>query len=519
MGGAGAGSGGIAGRSGSGKGGGASGSGGTPGAGSSATGGGGVSDASADSGGDAAVADVATNSDVTSGGGATKTPREELLRLSLRFYAAERCGNTGNPLLAGNPDGTGCHLKDGETVGLDLAGGWHDAGDHVKVTLTIGYAAYVMLKAYEAFPGAFDDRDDVAGSGKPNGVPDVLDEAQVGLDWLVKAHPDDKRMVAMVADPDMDHARFVNSAYQSKLPVNKGGDPRPVQMGAKADFAGQAAAALALASKMYAKTDATRAATYLAKARTAYDFAKANRGISDAKLYAWAGLSDTSAVLCAAVELWRATDEAAFLTDAKAQDAANGPTKNVAGYGQISDFCRYSLVKTNNGGTAWKTDVNGYPGKVSNAADLKGQAYFSPWGSNRYAMTSAFSAGLFYSLDKTATKLRDFALGQLSWIEGQNPYNRSMVTGWGTNPPTHPHHRNAWGYTDDPGWIDPAAPTLDVNRVFLHALQGGLVGGPNDTGKYQDIVNDYQRNEVAIDYNAGLVGAVAFAVAVERGLL
>ena len=43
-----------------------------------------------------------------------------------------------------------------------------------------------------------------------------------------------------------------------------------------------------------------------------------------------------------------------------------------------------------------------------------------------------------------------------------------------------------------------------------HTLVGALVGGPADSNfTYTDSVNDYQANEVALDYNAGLVGAAA----------
>ena len=43
-----------------------------------------------------------------------------------------------------------------------------------------------------------------------------------------------------------------------------------------------------------------------------------------------------------------------------------------------------------------------------------------------------------------------------------------------------------------------------------HTLVGALVGGPADANfTYTDSVNDYEANEVALDYNAGIVGAAA----------
>jgi len=42
-----------------------------------------------------------------------------------------------------------------------------------------------------------------------------------------------------------------------------------------------------------------------------------------------------------------------------------------------------------------------------------------------------------------------------------------------------------------------------------HILTGALVGGPDDTDKYEDSRKDYVHNEVAMDYNAGFQTAVA----------
>ena len=46
-----------------------------------------------------------------------------------------------------------------------------------------------------------------------------------------------------------------------------------------------------------------------------------------------------------------------------------------------------------------------------------------------------------------------------------------------------------------------------------HILIGALVGGPSraDDFAYNDLRSDYISNEVAIDYNAGFTGALAFA--------
>ena len=92
-------------------------------------------------------------------------------------------------------------------------------------------------------------------------------------------------------------------------------------------------------------------------------------------------------------------------------------------------------------------------------------------------------------------------MSQLDWMMGSNSSGRSFICGYGSNPPQHPHHRNA--HPDGP-----SSPAL--------ALYGGLVGGPAPGAAYDDRFQNYEQNEVAIDYNAGLVGLAAFAVHTER---
>lgn len=66
----------------------------------------------------------------------------------------------------------------------DLSGGWYDAGDYNKYTSwTAGYVID-LLHAWLENPGIWRDDTNIPESG--NGIPDILDEAKWGLDWLAR---------------------------------------------------------------------------------------------------------------------------------------------------------------------------------------------------------------------------------------------------------------------------------------------------------------------------------------------
>ncbi len=147
----------------------------------------------------------------------------------------------------------------------------------------------------------------------------------------------------------------------------------------------------------------------------------------------------------------------------------------------------------------WTTGVNGE--KI--AYTPKGLAWLDSWGSLRYSASAAFLASLYADwkgADKSlATECTRFAKSQADYILGST--GRSFVIGCGENYPQHPHHRTAHG-----AYENNVTGAPDYSR---HTLVGALVGGPDANDNYTDSINDYVCNEVACDYNAGLVGLMA----------
>jgi endoglucanase len=85
---------------------------------------------------------------------------------------------------------------------------------------------------------------------------------------------------------------------------------------------------------------------------------------------------------------------------------------------------------------------------------------------------------------------RDASLDALNHLFGRNCYGRSFVTGIGNQPPLHPHDRRS--AADNVPW------------------PGYLVGGPHPKATdWHDEQGDYKTNEIAINWNAALVYALA----------
>ncbi|MDX2055651.1 MAG: glycoside hydrolase family 9 protein [Polyangiaceae bacterium] len=447
---------------------------------------------------------------------------ETVLRLAVHFYGAQRAGTQPNWLLRQvNGGGQGCFTADGKPYGVDLSGGWFDAGDHIKPTLTISYAALLLLKAYEAFPNAFDDLygpTDAAPlvgasiSGTPNGIPDVLDEVKAATDYLEKIVVNGS-LVMQVGNTELDHRRFYSCPAQANFDLATGGEMqgatrigREVSLGNGGAAGGLAAASLALMAQLYAPFDPTAASRYLAAATAIYPLVSEQAmGVSP-----YPGSKPAVGKLCAAAELLRTTKGENYRADTLRLLGSTGPHYWVAGWDNPHEFCLQSAYVATDDFTAlakWSENLNLGISQEANVRGLILKPDWGDWGVLRNATTAGFSAALLGHLRKT-TDYQALAKSQLDWVLGQNPTGRSYVVGIGTNPPRSPHHRNACEQ-------EASGPNDSVG--CKHLLYGALVSGPSVGRAYADNVSDYVQNEVALDYNAGLVGLAAYAVYLERG--
>lgn len=76
-----------------------------------------------------------------------------------------------------------------QRFGDDVSGGWwYDASNKNRSAVVNAAVTYQLLYTYNQHPEVFSDLVDFYGKKQPNGIPDIIDEAKWGLDWLSKVN-------------------------------------------------------------------------------------------------------------------------------------------------------------------------------------------------------------------------------------------------------------------------------------------------------------------------------------------
>jgi endoglucanase len=435
----------------------------------------------------------------------------DALAKSMLFYEAQRAG-------AHLPQYTWrvawrqpAALTDGSDAGVDLSGGWFDAGDHVKFGLPMAYSATMLGWSLMDFPAAYEQAGTAAYA---------RENLRFVLDYFLHAYRAGGPGVAddvfyyQVGDPGLDHAFW--------------GPPEKMTM-ARPAFACTAAApcsevtagtaaALAVGALVFAGSDPSYATLLRDTAGQLYAFADGYRSsagytMANGFYTSFSGYWDELA--WGATWLYMATGDAAYLTKANAAlvQAQDG-TYWAQSWDNVSNGTRVLLARLT-GDPAVASRVEAHLDYWLNALPRTpgGLVFLDQWGSLRYASTTAFLALVYGNQVGDAAKrdrYQSFALRQINYILGDNPRASSYVVGFGSNPPRNPHHRAAHD-----------SPTFNIDDPVdnRHELTGALVGGPGSANDfdYVDDRRDYVRNEVADDYNAGYTGALAAIVALAGG--
>ncbi|MBN2737838.1 MAG: glycoside hydrolase family 9 protein [Spirochaetales bacterium] len=418
----------------------------------------------------------------------------DALLKAVQFYDANRCGPlAGEDNIFSDWRGA-CHTKDGQDVGVDLTGGFHDAGDHVKFGLPQAYTAGVLGWALYEF------KDQIAAAGATE---KLLKTLKYFTDYFIKSKVG-SRFYYQVGEGEADHTYWGPPEEQSSdRPTYAWADSSK----AATDVLSQTSAALSLMYLNYREINSSYANQCLTLARDLFDMAKSNIGRGNGQSF-YQSSSMYDDLSWAATWLYVIDNDASLISDVKTW--LQKPTQNgdvplnqnhwtmcwddmglavIAKLGMLTGDSQYISVLEENL-RYWLNDLATTPG---------GMKYLNNWGVLRYNAAESMIALLYYGHTGTKAYL-DFAEKQLKYMLGANPANMSYLIGYGSNWAKHPHHRAANGYTYANG---------DNQKPAKHTITGALVGGPDQSDRYVDDVNQFQYTEVALDYNAGLVGALA----------
>jgi endoglucanase len=403
-----------------------------------------------------------------------------------------------------------CHLADGPAKG-----GWHDAGDYGKYTNNGAFSLGMMLAAWDHF------RSKLEGVTLPipeqdNGIPDYLDECIYQANWLVGMQLDD----GSVSDR-------ITAANFDGLSVMPEGSNLPRMMApASSKATGDAAAALAHLARIVREFDADLAATYEDSATRAWQFLVDNPAAIPPPKSGFTGSyglgnnpdSDNDDRAWAAAEIFETTGDMGAL--AAFEDAGNG--LSVQGYWDWDDVSNLGvftyLTSTRDGRSqkvldhltaSLKVTANSLVGNALGTSTTPAHAYGRSlantynWGINgTIARTTLALVVASKLVPENARVDLDAASLQLDHLFGRNYYGRSFVTGVGGGPPMHPHHRPSVADGIDPPW-----PGLLVGGSWAQSTMGQTP--PPAADSWIDDSNNYQTNEVAINWNAPLIYLLA----------
>jgi len=437
----------------------------------------------------------------------------EALQKSIFFYEAQQSGKLPSwNRVSWRGDSA---LDDGSDVGLDLTGGWYDAGDHVKFNFPMAYTVTTLAW------GGIEFKDHYIKSGQYNILQRNL---RFVTDYFLKCHTGPQELWGQVAAGGLDHAFWgpaeVNPQPRESFKISgaQGGS----------DLAGETAAALAAVSILFKDDDPAYSARLLQSAEELYAYADQVReaysnSITDAAGFYRSFSNYEDEIVWGAAWLYRATNDNKYLVQAESEydNMQREGQSTTAKYKEAFSwddkaYGSYVLLSILTGKDKYKQDAErnldwwtgvGVSGDVVPTTP-GGLPHIRQWGTLRYANNEAFLA-LVYS-DKVSTDAtqqnayRRYAKFMADYTLGDNPINRSFMVGFGQNPANKPHHRGAHG-----GWTNNCS---GVPSTSSHILYGAVVGGPKSPANdgFSDDRCEFIANEVACDYNAGITGVLAW---------
>jgi hypothetical protein len=397
-----------------------------------------------------------------------------------------------------------------------------------------------MLKSYLLYPSVFKDEVNNLGQEGANGIPDVLDEARWGLEWIHKLHTSPDQLVHQVADdrdhvgwkmPDEDPSDYGWGSQSYRAAYFANGKPQGLnkyksEATGLANLAGRSAAAMALASQIWVDLgDPEFASSCLRSAESLYELGKEKEGYQQGNSYGapyrygeetWADDMEWGAA-----ELYHATGDPAYQEDAIAYARMAGTTSwmpfDTAKHYQYYPFINMGHHALHEAGAGDFQDSlaayyrEGIEACLSRAAsNVYGIGIPFIWCSNNL-LTALITQIILYEKMTGDMSYHSFLVEQRDWLFGRNPWGTSMFTGIpeGGEYPVDVH-TSVWMLTgkEVPGGLVDGP----VYGTIYRSLAGLVLTEEDEFAEFQnpyvvyhDDNGDYSTNEPTMDGTAGAI--------------
>ncbi|PSR91053.1 Endoglucanase [Actinidia chinensis var. chinensis] len=423
-------------------------------------------------------------------------------------------------------------LHDGATAGVDLTGGYYDAGDNVKFGFPMAFTATLLSWSVIDF-----------GRSMGGEVRNAVRAVRWAAEYLLKATATPGVVYVQVGDPYSDHNCWERPEDMDTLrTVYKIDWSHP-----GSDVAGETAAALAAASIVFRSRDPAFSHLLLDRAVKVFEFADKHRGAYSASLSHAVcpfycdvnGYQDE--LLWGAAWLHKASRRREYREYIVKNEVVLRAGETINEFGWDNKHAGINVLISKEVLMGKADDLRSFQNNADDfiCSILPGishpQVQYSPGGlifkaggSNMQHVTSlsflllAYSNYLSHSNhivpcgDRSASPalLKRLAKRQVDYILGDNPMRMSYMVGYGERYPQRIHHRGSSlpSVRAHPAHIGCKAGS----RYYLspnpnpNVLVGAVVGGPNSSDSFPDSRPFFQESEPTTYINAPLVGLLGY---------
>ncbi|KAM6553747.1 hypothetical protein CsatB_014509 [Cannabis sativa] len=430
-------------------------------------------------------------------------------------------------------------LNDGLEQGVDLVGGYYDAGDNVKFGLPMAFTVTMLSWSVLEYGK------DMAEAGE---YVHALEAIKWGTDYFIKAHTHPNVLWAEVGDGHTDHycwqrpEDMTTSRQAFKVDENKPGS----------DIAGETAAAMAAASLVFRETNPHYSHLLQYHAQQLFEFGDKYRGKYDdsigvAKGYYTSVSGYMDELLWAALWLYKATNKDHYLEYVLNNAYAfGGVTWTMEEFSWDVKYVGVQIIASmllmeERHKIKYRHVVEEYRSKgehyicaclnKNNLTNVRrtpgGLLYTRQWNNMQYVSNAAFLLTVYSDYLTTTVKMLHcqnglvgpneiftFAKSQIDYILGSNPMAVSYFVGYGAQYPQRVHHRGASidSYKKTKGFIgctEGYDSWYGRREPNPNVLIGALVGGPDSNDQFRDERSNYIQTEACTYNTAPLVGLFA----------